>query len=106
MHRRLLGVLATTLLVFAACSPSPASNVPSGEVPGGTTAVGSPTGTEGPPDLTNSKYAPAEGKQGGQIVFGDWQEANQFQYYYTTQVTEANVASAVWAALVTSTNDF
>ena len=48
----------------------------------------------------NTTYAPEEGTDGGSIIIGDWQEANQFNPYYLGQVTEANVASAAWASLV------
>ena len=51
-------------------------------------------------DLTNTAYAPEEGTDGGTIIIGDWQEANQFNPCYLGQVTEANVASAAWASLV------
>ena len=40
------------------------------------------------------------------VIIGDWQEATQFNPYYLTQVTEANVASATWATLVTLTHDY
>ena len=33
-----------------------------------------------------------QGADGGQAIIGDWQEATQFNPYYLTQVTEANVA--------------
>ena len=49
-------------------------------------------------DLTNTAYAPEEGTDGGSIIIGDWQEANQFNPYYVGQVTEANVASAAWSS--------
>ncbi|HET9519535.1 MAG TPA: peptide ABC transporter substrate-binding protein [Candidatus Limnocylindrales bacterium] len=51
-------------------------------------------------------YEPEEGTDGGQIIIGDWQEANQFNPYYLGQVTEANVASAAWATLVVFTHDY
>ncbi|MCI0345654.1 MAG: peptide ABC transporter substrate-binding protein, partial [Chloroflexi bacterium] len=46
------------------------------------------------------------GVDGGQIIIGDWQEATQFNPYYLGQVTEANVASAVFATLIVLTDDF
>jgi ABC-type transport system substrate-binding protein len=47
---------------------------------------------------------PEQGADGGQAIVGDWQEATQFNPYYLTQVTEANVASATWATLATFTD--
>ena len=91
-------------ILFAACGPG--TSTTSSEGTGGSPGASLPGVTTSALNLFDSKYQPAPATKGGQILIGDWQEANQFQYYYTTQVTEANVASAVWAALVTSTNDF
>jgi peptide/nickel transport system substrate-binding protein len=110
MRKRLVGLLAGAAIAFAACgtaaSPSPsASAAPS--TPTESTAP-SAAASESPAeiDLTNTKYAPADGADGGQIIIGDWQEANQFNPYYLGQVTEANVASAAWATLVVFTHDY
>ena len=51
-------------------------------------------------DLFTTGYAPADGQDGGTAIIGDWQEATQFNPFYLTQVTEANVAAATWATLV------
>ena len=58
------------------------------------------------PDLFGTAYSPAAATPGGTIIIGDWQEATQFNPYYCTQVTEANVASSVWHSLLTITDDF
>ena len=60
-------------------------------------------GTASP--VGNSTYKPGEGKVGGTLVFGDWQEALTFNPAYISQVTEANVATAVFAGLVSVTSD-
>ena len=39
------------------------------------------------------------------MIIGDWQEATQFNPYYVTQVTEANIASLVWHSLLTVGSD-
>ncbi len=111
MRKRLVGLLAGTMIVLAACgtaaSPSPSASTaapttaPASEDPGT-----SPAASEGAIDLTNTTYAPEEGTDGGTIIIGDWQEANQFNPYYLSQVTEANVASAVWNTLVVFTHDY
>src|SRR5258707_9340282 len=102
MHKRVLGLLATSLVVFAACNPSAASQAPE------STATAAPPATPTPEfvRIDDSKYAPATGTKGGQILMGDWQEANQFNPFYAGQVTEANVASAAFAGLVVPTNDY
>ena len=103
MHKRLLGLLATSVIVFAACSSNAATNSPEA-TPGASATAPGPT--TNPIDISNTAYKPETGKTGGQIIFGDWQEANEFNPYYYSQVTEANVASAVWASLTIATNDY
>jgi peptide/nickel transport system substrate-binding protein len=109
MRKRLVGLLASTVVVFAACgtaaSPSPAaSGAPSAPAASGSTAPVSPSADV--IDLTNTAYKPEDGTDGGTIIIGDWQEANQFNPFYLGQVTEANVASAAWATLVVFTHDY
>jgi len=120
MRKRLLGLFASATVAFAACqgaaSPSPSSpaaSQPAASQPAATDqASGSPTasgsGATGEINLFESEYTTAveEGTEGGQIIIGDWQEANQFNPYYLGQVTEANVASAAWATLVVFTHDY
>jgi len=112
MRKRFVGLFASTMFVFAACqgaaSPSPsgpAATPPvSGAAPSGPAA--SASADAGVPDLTHTAYKPEDGTDGGQIIIGDWQEANQFNPFYAGQVTEANVASAAWSTLVVFTNDY
>ena len=103
MRKRLVGLLAGAVVVFAACgtaaSPSPSASAPAASQPATSEAPTSAAPSEGGVDLTNTAYVPAEGTDGGSIIIGDWQEANQFNPYYASQVTEANVASAVFATL-------
>ena len=106
MRKPLVALLATTAIVFAACggatTPSPSATEP----------AATETPTEGPSPtptvrLDDSTYGTRveEGTDGGQIIIGDWQEANIFNPFYLGQVTEANVASAAWATLVVLTDD-
>jgi peptide/nickel transport system substrate-binding protein len=113
MRKRLVGLLGSTMIVLAACqgaaSPSPSAPVTSAPPAssGEPTSSGpAPSASEAPVDLTTTNYAPEDGKDGGTIIIGDWQEANQFNPFYAGQVTEANVASAAWASLVTLTADY
>jgi len=104
MQKPLKALLATSAILFAACSGGTSSNPPAG----GSTGP-QPSASEVTSEATNifdSKYAPTAGTKGGQILIGDWQEANQFNPFYSNQVTEANVNSAVWASLVVPTNDY
>ena len=121
MRKRLLVLLGSATIAFAACqgatSPSPAATgtqappASPAESPVGS-PDGSPAPTQGgsdePINLTDSEYDEEieEGTQGGQLIIGDWQEANQFNPYYLGQVTEANVASAVWSTLFQFSHDY
>jgi peptide/nickel transport system substrate-binding protein len=112
MRKRLIGLFASTMIVFAACqgaaSPSPSGAAPS--TPATSAAPGASASAAAPSDdvinLTDSAYKPEDGTDGGSLIIGDWQEANQFNPYYLGQVTEANVASAAWATLVVFSNDY
>ncbi len=113
MRKRLVGMLASTMIVLGACqgaaSPSPSTASPStpatASQPTGSAPASAPA-SEAPLDLTNTAYKPEDGKDGGSLIIGDWQEANQFNPFYLGQVTEANVASAAWSSLVVLTNDY
>jgi peptide/nickel transport system substrate-binding protein len=111
---RCLSLILLVALVLGACD----SAVPSPSAPSGTGRAGSSPAEPGPtatsaaagspaPDATSylTEYAPAAGKDGGTVVIGDWQEANQFHPYFVSQPTDARVASATWATLVTMTGD-
>jgi peptide/nickel transport system substrate-binding protein len=112
MRKRLVGLLGSTMIVLSACqgAASPSPSTPVASTPpassGPSTSEPAPSASEAPVDLTNTAYAPEDGKDGGTIIIGDWQEANQFNPFYLGQVTEANVASAAWASLVTLTHDY
>src|SRR2546425_1132267 len=108
MLKRFLGLIASTAIVFAACQPaasSPtattASPPPAASAPAGSEAAPSASGTAGAPDLFGTKYKDGRkpGTTGGQVIFADWQEATEFNYYYQAQVTEANLTSATQGGL-------
>ncbi len=107
MRKPLMALLATTAIVFAACGGA-ATNPPTSSTTTTSTTTEAPTPTPETVDLTNSDYNTRveAGVDGGTLIMGDWQEANQFNPYYLGQVTEANVASAVWSTLVVLTDDF
>jgi peptide/nickel transport system substrate-binding protein len=104
MQKPLRVLVATAAIVFAACTPG--TSTPSGEAPSTAPESQAPVPTTSAVNLFDSGYAPTAGTKGGQILIGDWQEANQFNPFYYSQVTEANVASAAWASLVVATNDY
>jgi peptide/nickel transport system substrate-binding protein len=110
MRKRLFGVLAIGAIVVGACGPgaTTAPSTPASAAPPASASApaGSPSASASAVDLFNTKYAPKQGTAGGTVIFSDWQEANLFNPYYFNQVTEANVNTAVFDTLVSSTNDF
>ena len=110
---RLAAGSAAIMIAAAACgsSATPSSEAPSAPAATPAASTGASPGASASPtsdviDLFNTAYAPDQGADGGQAIVGDWQEATQFNPYYLTQVTEANVASATWATLATFTDDY
>src|SRR4051794_23028581 len=104
MLKPLKAMVAVTAIVVAACSgQGPTSSANEASQAGQSSA---PQATTSAIDPFASSYSPAQATKGGQILIGDWQEANQFNPFYFSQVTEANVASATWAGLVVPTNDY
>jgi len=111
MRKPLIGLFASTMIVFAACqgaaSPSPSGQASTPPASTGTTPSGpAASPSDDKVSLTDTAYKPEDGTDGGQIIIGDWQEANQFNPFYLGQVTEANVASAAWSSLVVLTYDY
>ena len=108
MQKRLFALLATAAIVVGACGASQTSSSPTTEsaAPAPTEAASPTVAPEAPVDLTGTNYAPGPATTGGQIIIGDWQEANQFQWFYQGQVSEANVGSATGLGLVTQTYDY
>ena len=114
MRKRLTGVLASAMFVFAACqgaaSPSPSGPPATGAStpPAGGSEAPSGSAPAGTPDLFGTTYKTDRkpGASGGQVIFADWQEATEFNFYYQGQVTEANLSAATQGGLVAVTNDF
>jgi peptide/nickel transport system substrate-binding protein len=119
MQKRLVGAFASAMIVFAACggaaSPSPttstapASNPPASASGGESGSPAASGDTGGKPDLFNTAYPTkrvAGAPTGGKLIYADWQEATELNYYYQAQVTEANLTSATQSTLVLGTDDF
>jgi peptide/nickel transport system substrate-binding protein len=119
MQKRLVGAFASAMFVFAACggaaSPSPststvpASNPPASAAGGESGSPAASGDTGGKPDLFTTTYTTrrvAGAPTGGKLIYADWQEATEFNFYYQGQVTEANLSAATQGGLVTVTDDF
>jgi len=112
--RKLVGLFAGAAILVAACGGTSPTTAPSAAPTAAPTeAPSAPASTEPSPsagsgevDLFGTTYAPLPATTGETIIIGDWQEATQFNPYYLSQVTEANVASLVWHSLLTITSDF
>src|SRR4051794_6497168 len=111
MRKRLVGLLAGAAVVLAACGTA-ASQSPSAPASAAASQPAASAGASAPAssgsgeiDLTGTTYKPEDGTVGGSLIIGDWQEANNFQPYYESNQTEANVVSATTATLVVFTND-
>jgi peptide/nickel transport system substrate-binding protein len=116
MRKRLAGAFASAMFVFAACqgaatqSPSsPAASAPAASAPASGGESAAPSGSAAAAiDLFGTKYKDKRtaAPTGGKLIYADWQEATEFNFYYQGQVTEANLSSATQGGLVTVTDDF
>lgn len=107
MYKRLVGIAASAAMIVAACGgATPSSAPPASAGAPATPAAPPPSVAVSTVDLFGTAYAPADGVDGGTIIIGDWQEANQLNPFYLGQVTEANVLSATTASLVVLTYDY
>jgi peptide/nickel transport system substrate-binding protein len=122
MHKRLITLVGTAVIVAAACQgasttpvPSAAPSVAPSAAPSAAPSVApsaapsvAPSAAPEQPNLFDTTYASrrVSGTPGGSVIIGDWQEANLFNPYYNGQVIEANINSAVFRSLITSTDDF
>jgi peptide/nickel transport system substrate-binding protein len=124
MHKRLMTLVGVAVIAVAACqgasttpapsaAPSAAPSVAPSAAPSAAPSVApseapSPSPEAAQPNLFDSTYASRRqsGTPGGSVIVGDWQEANLFNPYYQGQVIEANLTTAVFRGLVTSTDDF
>ncbi len=116
MQKRLLGILASVAVIVAACggaaatSAPPASAEPSAPPASAEASAPAPSPSlaANTPDLFGTKYKDVRqpGTTGGQLIYADWQEATEFNFYYQGQVTEANLNAATQGGLDTVTNDF
>jgi peptide/nickel transport system substrate-binding protein len=110
MRNRLLGLLATTAIVFAACqgaqttpsaSTAPATP-PASEAP---TATPAPTPIDYDQLLYGYKYEPTAGTPGGKVIVSDWQAANQLNPYFSNAFANSQVFAATMRTLLTVSSD-
>ncbi len=105
MRNRLLGLLATTAIVFAACqgaqSTPSASTAPASAAATGIRRAVSATPAPTPVDydqlLYGYKYEPSAGTPGGKVIISDWQAANQLNPYFSNAFANSEVFAATMA---------
>jgi peptide/nickel transport system substrate-binding protein len=114
MRKCLFGLLASTALVFGACqgatSPSPsASTAPPASAPASSAAASESPSPSGSADITTllygANYQPEQGKTGGSVVIGEWQAANQLNYYFSNAFANSEVYAATTRSLLRVTAD-
>ena len=113
MRNRLLGLLATTAIVFAACQGASTTPAASSAAPtsGAPSASSAPSATPAPTPvdydqlLYGFKYEPSTGTPGGKAIIGEWQAANQLNYYFSNAFANTEVMAATMPALLTVSAD-
>jgi peptide/nickel transport system substrate-binding protein len=105
MHKRLVGIAASAVMIVAACGGSTTSSAPASTGPSAAPTP-LPSVATSAVDLFGTAYKPEAGTDGGTIILGDWQEAITLQPFYFGAQTEANIINATTESLVTVTYDF
>ena len=109
MRNRLLGLLATTAIVFAACQ---GASDDTGSQPRllrrpqrrrrrpAPSATPAPTPVDYDQLLYGFKYEPSTGTPGGKAIIGEWQAANQLNYYFSNAFANTEVMAATMPTLL------
>src|SRR5689334_7038825 len=122
MRKRIFGVLATTMFVFAACngasSPSASSGGQASTPPASTGASTEPSGSGAAPSssasaggsvndaLFNTAFKPpTDATPGGTLIMGEWQPPDNLNVFYTTAAAASEVMQPVFRGLTTITSD-
>jgi peptide/nickel transport system substrate-binding protein len=111
MRKGLIGLLATTAIVFAACqgAATPSPSAEASPSPSGAAASPSPSPEPTPVDyealLFNYDYQPTTGTPGGSVIISDWQAANQLNPYYSNAFANSQVFAATMRNLAVVTSD-
>jgi peptide/nickel transport system substrate-binding protein len=111
MRKRFVGLLASMVVVFAACS-SPATNAPSEATtptsPPGSGAAPSPQASISALDeaLFHTTFQPTTGATpGGTLVMGEWQPPDNLNPFYSTSFTTIEAVDPVLRGFLNITQD-
>jgi peptide/nickel transport system substrate-binding protein len=121
MRKRIFGVLASTMFVFAACngasSPSASSGAQASTPPASTGASAEPAGSGGASSsaapggsvndaLFNTAFKPpTDATPGGTLIMGEWQPPDNLNVFYTTAAAASEAMQPVFRGLTTITSD-
>jgi peptide/nickel transport system substrate-binding protein len=112
MRKRLIGLLATTAIVFAACggatgtpSAEPASAPPAESAAPPASVAPSAAPQSGEDILFAFQYEPVQGQPGGSAVIGEWQAAANLNKYYDNSFTTSQVLAASMRGLWIASSD-
>lgn len=117
MRKRPMTLLATIAIVVSACggsassSPAASNATPASAAAGASESAGAsgaaPSASGGATDINailyGATYNPTPGTKGGKVVVGEWQAANQLNYYYSNAFANTEVlAMTMRSGLVVS----
>jgi peptide/nickel transport system substrate-binding protein len=112
MTKRLMGLLSTAVLVFAACSNSATpSPIVQPTTPAATAVVTpAPAATPTPNSdlnaaLFGTNYKPGPGTPGGTLIMGEWQPATQLNPFYTTSFGDFEAIQPAMRGFLTISSD-
>jgi peptide/nickel transport system substrate-binding protein len=110
MQKRLLGLLAVTVMIVTACGGTTSSASPAGsEAPASAPPASAAAPTPLPEDpeaiLFDYTYEPTEGTPGGSAIIGDWQAVANLNTYYDNAFTTTQVIASTMLSLWETTSD-
>jgi len=123
MRKRIFSLLASTMVVLAACngaqSPSASTGVQASTPPASTGASESPSGSGAAPSssaaaagddvnaaLFNTQYKPVtDATPGGTLIMGEWQPPDTLQPFFSTAYTTVEAITPALRGFATITSD-
>lgn len=110
MQKRLLGLLAVTVMIVTACggttsSASPAASEGASAPPASAAASATPLPEDPEAILFDYTYEPTEGTPGGSAIIGDWQAVANVNSYYDNAFTTTQVIASTMLSLWETSSD-
>jgi peptide/nickel transport system substrate-binding protein len=110
MQKRLLGLLAVTVMIVTACggttsSASPAASEGASAPPASAAPSATPTPEDPEAILFDYTYEPTEGTAGGSAIIADWQAVANLNSYYDNAFTTTQVIASTMLSLWETSSD-